>query len=623
MTAPQLDIAAAGGLALLDALSAPVWLADGDGGIVWLNRAGVDFLDLPDAAAAPHVRLRCPRPAGGRVEGTLRFHIAGRTAALTVDGGTVTAVDGAVWGRDGDTLWLVEAPADTAARQDVIRLTEQLIALSYAYPDMRFELRRDGSILDFAAASPAELNVPAERFLEARVQEVLPEPAGSLIDAALGRVTAGETVVGVDFSLPDPGGGAGGERFFEARLVALYDGQRIMCSVRNVTDRVLAEREVLRMQERLIDAIESITDGFVLYDADDRLVLCNSKYRDLFDVSRELALPGTLFADVLRAGVEHGLYVIPPSQDAESWIAERIARHNTPGEPFEVELRDGRWVRVQERRTSEGGVVGVRTDITDLKRREAQLRTARDEAERANAGKSDYVHHLSHELRTPLNAVMGFAQIVADEMMGPLGNPRYREYAGQIAAAGAYMLNLINNLLDLAKIEAGRMPLNEEMCDLHLLVDMTFSMLHTRAAERGVRLEADLPDSLPPLLADVSQLRQMLTNLVGNGIKFARRPDEVPEGPQVRIAVTLDEGGTLTVAVSDNGIGMAPEAVPRALDAFGQVHDRTIASDRGSGLGLPLTRALVELHGGRFAIDSALGVGTDIRLIFPRDRVMG
>ncbi|MCW2245184.1 signal transduction histidine kinase [Azospirillum fermentarium] len=622
MTAPQLDIAAAGGLALLDVLSSPVWLADAGGGIVWLNRAGIDFLDLPDAAAARHVRLRCPHPDAGRGEGTLVFQRAGRDTALTVDG-TAVAVDGAACGRAGETLWLVEAPPDTAAKQDVIRLTEQLIALSYAYPDMRFELRRDGSILDFAAASPADLNVPAERFLEARVQDVLPEPASALIDAALGRVTAGETVVGVDFSLPDPGGGAGGERFFEARLVALYDGQRIMCSVRNVTDRVLAEREVLRMQERLIDAIESITDGFVLYDADDRLVLCNSKYRDLFDISREMAQPGRPFSDVLRAGVEHGLYVMPPQQDTEAWIAERIARHNAPGEPFELELSDGRWVRVQERRTSEGGVVGVRTDITDLKRREAQLRAARDEAERANAGKSDYVHHLSHELRTPLNAVMGFAQIVADEMMGPLGNPRYRDYAGQIAAAGAYMLNLINNLLDLAKIEAGRMPLNEEMCDLHLLVDMTFSMLHARAAERGVRLESDLPDSLPPLLADVSQLRQMLTNLVGNGIKFARPPAAVPEGPMVRIDVGMDDAGTLTVTVRDNGIGMAPEAVPRALDAFGQVHDRTVSSDRGSGLGLPLTRALVELHGGRFAIDSAPGVGTEIRLTFPRDRVMG
>ncbi len=618
MTALQLDKAAAGGLALLDALSSPVWVCDGGGCIVWLNRAGVDFLDLPDAAAARRVRLHCPRPAAGRAEGELSFAIDrdGRSATLTVEG-VVTVVE------DGGDLWLVEAPADTAARQDVIRLTEQLIALSYAYPDMRFELRVDGTILDFAAACPAELNVPAERFLEARVQEVLPEPAGSLVDAALGRVAAGETVVGFDFSLPDPAGGAGGERFFEARLVALYDGQRIMCSVRNVTDRVLAEREARRMHERLIDAIESISDGFVLYDADDRLVLCNSKYRDLFDVSRELAQPGTPFADVLRAGVRHGLYVLSPTQDEDSWIAERIARHETPGEPFEVELADGRWVRVQERRTSEGGVVGVRTEITDLKRREAQLRAARDEAERANAGKSDYVHHLSHELRTPLNAVMGFAQIVADEMMGPLGNPRYRDYAGQIASAGAYMLNLINNLLDLAKIEAGRMPLNEEMCDLHLLVDMTFSMLHTRADERGVRLVADLPDNLPPLLADVSQLRQMLTNLVGNGIKFARPPAEVAEGPQVRIAVTLADDGTLTVTVRDNGIGIAPEMVPRALDAFGQVHDRTVTSDRGSGLGLPLTRALVELHGGRFAIDSAPGVGTEIRLIFPRDRVMG
>ncbi|AWJ83914.1 hypothetical protein TSH58p_10525 [Azospirillum sp. TSH58] len=536
-------------------------------------------------------------------------------------------------------LILAEAPADSGARQEMMRLNEQLIALSYAYPDIRFELLRDGTILDFAAASPGDLNVPAERFLAHRVQEVLPDPAAGMLAAALGRLNEGQTVIGLDFSLPPPpgqtgagqtgagqtgAGQTGATKFFEARLVALPDSDRVMCSIRNVTERVQAESAARRAHHLLSDAIECITEGFVLYDAQDRLVLCNGRYRELFSANTDLITPGASFEEVLRGGVERGVYQVPDG-DLDGWIARRIEQHRGAGAPMEVRLHDGRWIRIEEWRTHEGGTVGIRADITDLKARETELSAARDEAEQANQRKSDYVHHLSHELRTPLNAVLGFAQIIHDEMMGP-NNPRYREYAGQIAAAGVYMLDLINNLLDLARIEAGRMDLHEEACNLSLLVDLTFGMMQPRACEAAVALCMEIPDDLPSLHGDASQIRQMLTNLIGNAIKFSP-----PKDGRVRVRAELTEDGGIALTVADNGIGMRPEQIPVALDAFGQVHGRNQghnqgrdrAAERGSGLGLPLTRALIALHGGTFHIDSRVGAGTTVRLTFPACRVGG
>ncbi len=623
MTGLPLDGADLAGLEFLDGMATPLWLARSNGETIWLNRSARTLLALPATAAAATIRMEptaqaqrafAAAAAGHRTESRLILHRSGPR-----DGGPVVEVE--AWlspAPCGGALVLVEAPADSGARQEVMRLTEQMVALSYAYPDIRFELGRDGTILDFAAANPADLNVPAGRFLNRRIQDVLPEAAAAPIASALERLDAERTVTGVDFTLPAPPGAPGGEKFFETRLVALMDGERALCSIRNVTERVHAAREARRAHDLLVDAIECMTEGFVLYDAQDRLVLCNSKYRELFSTATDLVTPGTSFESVLREGARRGLYSMP-AHELDDWVARRVVQHRTAGPPLEVQLRTGRWLRIEEWRTHEGGTVGIRADITNMKEREAELRAARDEAEQANRRKSDYVHHLSHELRTPLTAVMGFAQIIRDELMGPR-SPRYLDYAQQIAAAGVYMLDLINNLLDLAKIEAGRMDLNEEACNLALLVDLTFGMMQPRAEEAAVALVMEIDDDLPAVLGDASLIRQMLTNLIGNAIKFARRSAS-PPGGRVLVRAERREDGAIRLSVADDGIGMSPEQIPRALDAFGQVHGRAVASQQGSGLGLPLTRALIALHGGDLRIESELGVGTTVALTFPASRV--
>ncbi|WP_298380585.1 ATP-binding protein [Azospirillum sp.] len=621
MACPQIDESGFLGLDLLAGLAAPLWLAQPDGLVVWLNDAARSLLDLPADANPSSVHLRADAKASaalaacltnGRPTSAAVAFQTDSTAPLPDLDVRVTSVAPLRSGA-ATPLLLIEATADHVARQELARLTEQLVALSYAYPDLRFELRRDGSILDFATASPAELNIPAERFFNGRVQDVLPDPAGALVADALGRLSADEPVVGVEFTLPAPSPHQN-DATFEARLVALMDGDRVLCSVRNVSERVRAEREARQAHARLLDAIDSIPDGFVLYDAQDRLVLCNQRYRALFATHPDLLTPGTPFETVLRETVRRGLYHMPP-ETVEPWFTQRLALHREGGPPIEVRLRDGRWLRIEERRTSDGGAVGLRTDITDLKNRALELAAARDGAERANRHKSDYVHHLSHELRTPLTAVMGFAEILRDEVMGPLDNPRYRDAAAQIATAGDYMLELINNLLDLARIEAGKMELYEEPCNLPLIIDATTAMMGARAQGAGVALDSSVADDLPSLYGDPTLIRQMLTNLVGNAVKFT------PPGGRIGVAASLTEEGALSLSVSDTGRGMAPEQIPLALTAFSQAHDRMTTTEHGSGLGLPLTCALLALHNGRLDIDSAPGRGTTVRLTFPAERV--
>nr|WP_295825911.1 ATP-binding protein [uncultured Azospirillum sp.] len=597
-------------LTLLTGLATPLWLARAeDGGVVWLNRAARKLLDPNAAGGTLRMTPAGPAPTAAAERAVTIRGGGGEALSLTVRIGPVPGCD----------LMLVEAPADLATRQEVARLNEQLVALSYAYPDLRFELRRDGSILDFAAGSPADLGIPAQRFLNGRIQEVLPEAAAGPLMEALERVAAGAATASVVIRLPvngATGGETGGEgdAVFEARLVALSDdGDRILGILRNITGRARAEQRAERAHRLLLDAIDSIGEGFVLYDADDRLVLFNRRYRDLKISDPDLAQPGTPFECLLRDGMRRGLYRVPPER-AEEWFAERLALHRQGGPPMEVQLADGRWLRIEERRTCDGGTVGLRTDITDLKAQALELAAA-------NRRKSDYVHHLSHELRTPLTAVMGFAEILRDQLLGPPGSPRYGEAAAQIVAAGEYMLELINNLLDLARIEAGRLELHEEDCPPALIVDATLSMMAARADQAGVALSARLPADLPVLWADPSLVRQMLTNLVGNALKFT------DSGGHVTVSAERDAAGGLILAVADDGRGMPPNRIPQALTAFAQIHDptreRMTATQHGSGLGLPLTAALVELHGGGIAIDSAPGRGTTVRLRFPPERVIG
>ena len=244
-----------------------------------------------------------------------------------------------------------------------------------------------------------------------------------------------------------------------------------------------------------------------------------------------------------------------------------------------------------------------------------QLERAVEDALRASRSKSEFIALMSHELRTPLNAVIGFSQMMQKEVLGPIGSPRYREYAGDIHESAMHLLEMVNEILDSAKVEAGQQELREEDLDLAMLIDATLRLFGERALRHRLRLQADIANGLPLLRADRQMLRQILNNLLSNAVKFT------PEGGKV----TVRAGRTnesLWLAVEDTGIGIKPEDIPKALTPYVQIDSAQNREHRGTGLGLPLVKALAELHGGTLVIDSAPGAGTTITLFFPQSRIV-
>jgi signal transduction histidine kinase len=244
-----------------------------------------------------------------------------------------------------------------------------------------------------------------------------------------------------------------------------------------------------------------------------------------------------------------------------------------------------------------------------------RLAGARDDANHANRAKSEFLAHMSHELRTALNAINGFSEIIKDELFGPV-TPRYRDYAADIYRSGIHLTALINDVLDLSKIEAGKLEIDDEIVEPAALVDSCLRLVRDRAHKGNLRLHADLPRDLPPLRADERLVKQMLLNLLTNAIKFT------PEGGRVTVAARVTEDGALALAVVDTGIGIAAEDIPRVLEPYGQVATARDRNPEGTGLGLPLVGKMVELHGGALTLDSTKDVGTVATLIFPRARVI-
>ncbi|MGH6719998.1 MAG: ATP-binding protein, partial [Alphaproteobacteria bacterium] len=390
--------------------------------------------------------------------------------------------------------------------------------------------------------------------------------------------------------------------------VPVFDGGGRFAGFRGVgtdiTAELAAESRAEDAQKRLIDAVEAISEGLALYDASDRLILGNRRFGEMFP---EVAggESGMSFEALLHASrmdaelAEH---------EREARIAERLSRHREPLGAIEQPISGGRWVLINEQRTRDGGIVSVYTDITELKRREAALagaeameRAARQAAEAANRAKSSFLANVSHELRTPLNAVIGFSEIMMGETYGPLGVPRYVEYVRDIHESGRHLLNLINDLLDFSKAEAGKLSLRDGDVTVTAVVTRARRFTDAMARQGGVALVEDIPADLPRLRADERRIAQMLTNLLSNAIKFT------PEGGSVTIRARHEADGGLSLAIEDTGAGMRAEDIPGVLEPFVQLEDSLTRRHQGTGLGLPFTRSLIELHGGRLDLASEPG----------------
>jgi PAS domain S-box-containing protein len=266
---------------------------------------------------------------------------------------------------------------------------------------------------------------------------------------------------------------------------------------------------------------------------------------------------------------------------------------------------------------SEGRVVNVVTvalDITERKQAEEQLRDTKDAAELANRTKTEFMANMSHELRTPLNAIIGFADIIRSELLGSVGSARYREYARDIGDSARHLLSIINDILDVSKIEAGRLELHEERIDLDIVIDDVCRLVHERAETAKITLCKLNHEPVPGLFADPRKIKQILLNLLSNAIKFT------PPGGTVTISRSIRPDGGLTLTVEDTGIGIALENIPIATSRFGQVDSSMTRRYSGTGLGLPLTIGLIELHQGTLSIQSEVGRGTTVTVSFPPHR---
>ena len=385
---------------------------------------------------------------------------------------------------------------------------------------------------------------------------------------------------------------------------------------------------------RLRDAVESISESFVLWDSTDRMVLCNSKFQQLYGLPDAATRSGTPHEDVSTTG--RPPMIVSPIKSEDK--VEEGSRS------FEARTADGRWLKISERRTNDGGFVSVGTDITPLKRHEERLMDSekrliatiadlrhsqqtlesqaqqlaelaqkyseeKNRAEDANRAKSEFLANMSHELRTPLNAIIGFSEIMESGMFGELGAEKYHEYCRDIQDSGRYLLDVINDILDMSKIEAGRLRLDIEQIHLDSIVSEAMRVMSIKADEKRLEVISDVSPGLS-MRGDRRALKQVLLNLLANSIKFTE------EGGRVAVRAKASCGHAL-ILIEDSGIGISRAALRKLGRPFEQVESHITKSHTGSGLGLAIAKSLIELHRGQMRIRSIESVGTTVILRLP------
>jgi two-component system, cell cycle sensor histidine kinase PleC len=403
----------------------------------------------------------------------------------------------------------------------------------------------------------------------------------------------------------------------------------------DITEQKSLAEKTVEADLRLRDAIETIPEAFVLWDAEDRLVLCNSHFQRLHKLPDTAVTPGTSYETVIEVGRMPEVRTRQPEASAVA-----------PGaRTFEAQLDNGNWLHISERRTKDGGYVSVGTDITrikeheqklvendlrlratviDLKRSQTTLEKQaieladlaqkyaeeKDRAEDANQAKSKFLANMSHELRTPLNAIIGFSEIMGSGMFGTLGSEKYSEYCHDILTSGQYLLEVINDILDMSKIEAGRMKLDMEPLDLAKTLAESLRVVSGRANDKNLVLDAEIEDDIS-IVADRRAVKQVVVNLLSNAVKFT------PDGGRVVVRSRMLKD-SIVLMISDTGIGIAPQSLRKLGKPFEQVESQLTKTYAGSGLGLAIAKSLANLHGGSMRLRSRLGSGTVVRVALPR-----
>ena len=473
---------------------------------------------------------------------------------------------------------------------------------------------------------------PENRLLSVGEVAALTHPDDvNLVELAEGLIRGGEGAFDREFRMRRADGGWVWIRARAEVVADAEDEPHLVGIAVDVTEQRRLAEESRTADMRLRDAIEAISEAFVLWDASNRLVLCNSKYQQLHGLPDALVKPGTSYSLIKRNG-------------RRSIIADDLPVEGAGARSVEARVEDGRWLQVNERRTNDGGFVSVGTDISALKGKEAELleneralretvsdlrrsrqqlekqaqqlvelaekyAVEKEKAEDANRLKSEFLANVSHELRTPLNAIIGFSELMLSGAFGPLGDERYDGYCRDINEAGAFLLRVISDILDMARLEAGRIEIDREPLDLDSLVTETVATFAPEAERSHVTIATDTAAGVT-LSADKEAVRQVIANLVSNAVKFT------PEGGAIRVETARRTDG-VAITVTDTGIGIPPDALAKLGRPFEQVQSPLTRSHKGSGLGLAISRSLVALHGGEMTIDSHEGAGTTVTVSLP------
>ncbi len=605
------------GTAFLDAVADGLIAIDGKGIVLWLNAAAASLFGYTAAVEVigndigmlipEHYRaagVECLAGAVWRVEGRRRDGV----------GFPLEIALSELW--DEDRMTYVGAVRDITDRKVVedslVESEQRFRDLAESASDWFWETDHTLHFIYVSARIRAVLGLGPEAFLGRAFEDLRPSmrDSGSWNDQRR-LMEAHEPFRGFVFIQRS---GDGEHKYIEMTGRPVVDGAGSFKGYRGTASDITAQvrqEEGMVAQSSLRQAIiDNMGQGVVVFDARGKLLALNLAARHFLDLPEGTLEPGSAsFESFLLCLALQGGSAVGGAAPMVDWAdapAIGAFEHVRPG---------GSVLEVRATSLPGGGLILTLTDITERKQTEVTLREAKEEAERGHRAKASFLANISHELRTPLNAIVGFSEIMREEMIGPIQPPIYRSYVEDINDAGLHLLDLINDILDMSKAEAGMTDLSCTVVDVAAVLAAAMRMMAHRAELGFVRIVDDIPPGLPRLHADERRLRQIALNILSNAVKFTE------EGGMVSVSVRVDEAG-FAIVVADTGIGMSDDDLVLVAEPFAQADSRLSRRHDGTGLGLPLTKALVEAHDGRMEIESRPGVGTTVVIMFPPDRVV-